>query len=482
MEATVQMGSADRPLRVAIVGSGPAGFYAAVSLLKQCEVKVRIDLFDRLPTPYGLVRGGVAPDHQNIKAVAKAFHSSALTEGVRFFGNVELAKDVTVDELKRFYDQIVYAIGNEDDRRMGIPGEGLGGVTPASVLVGWYNAHPDYREATIDFSSPRVAIIGNGNVAIDVARVLSKTPEELRTTDIADHALEALSRSGIREITVIGRRGPLQSAFTPRELQELGALGHVAIETGPGDLDLDEVSRSALERAPEKSHAKENLTLLRQLTARGDPGHPRRIRFRFLLSPVELMGDARGQVCRMRLEKNRLEEPEPGLVKAVGTGEYEDLEVDWVFVSIGYQGRRLPDPPYDEDRGTIANRDGRVLDPRTGGTRPNEYVVGWAKSGPRGLIGMHRPASAAVVKLMMEDWSAGRVPGRPDPGDEAVPDFLRSKGVRWVSFDEWLALDELETERGKERGAPRRKFSDVDEMLGVVGKDRPEPEIRSGSK
>lgn len=472
MQAAEQIGTEARPLRVAIVGSGPAGFYAAVALLKQPDLKVRIDLFDRLPTPYGLVRGGVAPDHQNIKAVAQAFQKSALNEGVRFFGNVELAKDVTVDDLKQFYDQIIYAIGNEDDRRMGIPGEGLGGVTPASVLVGWYNAHPDYRDVTIDFSAKKIAIIGNGNVAIDSARVLAKTPGELKTTDIADHALDALSHSQIREITVIGRRGPVQAAFTPRELKELGALGHVSIETGPDDLDLDEISRAALEAAPEKSNPRLNYDGLRELTDRDDAGRSRKIRFRFLLSPVELIGDDKGQVCRMRVEKNRLSEPEPGWVKAEGSGEFEEIDVDWVFVSIGYQGRRLPDPPFDERTGTIANRDGRVFEPDSGETRPNEYVVGWAKTGPRGLIGMHRPASKAVVELMVEDLAAGLVAAKADPGDDAIVNFLNGRGVRFVSFDDWLALDEEESERGRERGAPRRKISDVVEMLDVVDKGR----------
>lgn len=473
MEASTQkIGSEARPLRVAIVGSGPAGFYAALALLKQTDVKVRIDLFDRLPTPYGLVRGGVAPDHQNIKAVAKAFQSGAMAAGVRFFGNVELARDVTVQEMKQFYDEIIYAIGNEDDRRMGIPGEGLRGVTPASVMVGWYNAHPDYRNVAVDFTSRKIAIIGNGNVAIDLARVLSKSPEELKATDIADHALEALTHSRITEVTVIGRRGPIQAAFTPRELQELGHLEQVAIETGPGELELDPVSQAALDGAPDKSNVRENYTLLRELTARADGDRPRAIRFRFLLSPVELIGDDSGHVRKLRLERNRLVESRPGAVAAEGTGEYEDLDVDWVFVSIGYQGRRLPDPPFDESRGTIANRDGRVIEPATGQVRPNEYVVGWAKSGPRGLIGMHRPASAAVVGLLFEDLAAGSVASRPDPGDEAVPNFLRAKGVRWVSFDEWLALDEEETERGKERGAPRRKISDVGEMLDVVDRGR----------
>jgi len=472
MEAVDQVGSEARPLRVAVVGSGPAGFYAAVALLKQTELKVRIDLFDRLPTPYGLVRGGVAPDHQNIKAVAKAFQKSALNDGVRFFGNVELAKDITVDELKQFYDQIVYAIGNEEDRRMGIPGEGFGGVTPASVLVGWYNAHPDYCEAPIDFSAEKVAIIGNGNVAIDAARVLAKTPEELKTTDIADHALAALSHSRIREITVIGRRGPIQAAFTPRELSELGKLGHVSIETGPDDLKLDDISRAVLEAVPDNGNARLNYDGLGELNARADGDRSRKIRFRFLLSPVEMIGDESGQVRTIRLEKNRLVEPEPGWVKAEGTGEFEELDVDWVFVSIGYQGRRLPDPPFDEKRGTIANERGRVINPESGETRPNEYVVGWAKSGPRGLIGMHRPASSAVAKLMIEDLAAGSVPAKADPGDEAIVRFLDDKGVRHVSFEDWLALDQEETERGKERGAPRRKFSDVDEMLDVVDKAR----------
>jgi len=469
----VTIGSPHRPLRVAVVGAGPSGFYAASALLRQEQLTVEVDLFDRLPTPYGLVRGGVAPDHQKIKSVTRVYESSALQPGFAFLGHVELGRDVAVDDLRRHYDQIVFAIGNENDRRMGIPGESLVGCTPATVFVGWYNAHPDYREAGFDFSCRRIAVVGNGNVAIDVARILGRSVDELRTTDIADHALDALAASRVEEVLVLGRRGPAQAAFTPAELKELTTLEQSDVQVEPSELRLDDWSRIQLDAAGENAPARRNYEILADAARHQDWTLPRRIRLRFLVSPVEVLGDERGRVRGLRLEHNTLEREADGVLRARGTGRFEDIEAGWVFVSIGYEGRRVPGIPFDEATGTVANDDGRVVDPETGARVPNQYVVGWARSGPRGLIGMHKAASGAVVRHMLADAAAGSF-AETLPPRSAIRSLLRSRGVDCVTFEDWKTIDAAEVDRGRPRGAPRSKFSRVAEMLDVVRKPRDE--------
>ena len=464
-------GSETRPLRVAVIGSGPSGFYAAVSLLKQSSHKVLVDLYDRLPTPYGLVRGGVAPDHQKIKSVTNIYEKSALSEGFRYFGNVELGKDIFVPDLESNYDQIVYAVGNENDRRMGIPGENLTGCTPATVFVGWYNAHPDYREATIEFSSKKIVVIGNGNVAVDVSRILAKGPEDLRKTDIADYALEALEESQVEEITLIGRRGPVQATFTPPELKELTGIENSFIEIAPEELELDPLSLEEMEEGG--AHPKRNVEILKE-ASNTEKKEGRKIKFKFFVSPVQIIGDENGHVIKLKLEKNELYKDDNGKVNNRGTGVFEEIDADWIFVAIGYQGRRLPDVPFDEKTGTISNKDGRVTKAETGETVPNQYVVGWAKSGPRGLIGMHKQASGAVVELMMEDLQNGMVEARELPPQSAIETLLNEREIKFVTFAEWKAIDEAEQQRGKEREAPRIKYSDVDDMLKAAGKDEVE--------
>ncbi len=442
-------------MRVAIIGSGPAGFYAAEALLKRADVRADVDMFDRLPTPYGLVRGGVAPDHPKIKAVARVFASTASRPTFRFFGNVQLGRDVTVEDLRRHYHQIVYATGNEADRRLGVPGEGIWRCTPASVFVGWYNGHPDYRNARFDLSVPRVAVVGNGNVAVDVCRVLLRTPEELERTDVAEHALDVLRKSRVREVWMLGRRGPAQAAFTPPELRELGALEDADPVVDPPDLaGLD----------PGKPGG--NVEILRAFAARQPRPGTKRLHLRFLVSPTEILADPAGAVAAIALEHNRLEARPDGGVVARGTGTIERLDVEMVLPAVGYAGSRISGVPYDERTRTIANVDGRVVDPVHRAVVANEYVVGWARSGPQGLIGEHKKASAHVVEHMVEDAAA--VEDRALPPRDAIDALLRERGVRFVSFDDWRRLDEVEIARGERRGAPRDKIVDVEAMLKIL--------------
>src|SRR5512137_2819884 len=324
-------------MRVAIIGSGPAGFYAAEALLKRTDTVVDVDMFERLPTPYGLVRGGVAPDHPKIKTVTRVFASTAARPTFRFLGNVRLGSDVTVEDLRRHYHQIVYATGNEADRRLGIPGEGIERCTPASVFVGWYNGHPDYRRARIDLSVRRVAVIGNGNVAVDVARILLRTRAELERTDVAAHALEALSGSGVEEVFLLGRRGPEQAAFTPAELKELGNLEQA-------DPVVDPAALAGC--APGEPGG--NLEILRAFSARPPRPGRKRLHVRFLVSPTAIHADAAGGVAAVTLERNRLEARPDGSLAARGTGEMERLEVGMVLPAVGYAADRIPGVPYDE--------------------------------------------------------------------------------------------------------------------------------------
>ena len=460
--------SPDRPLSVAVVGTGPAGFHAAMALLGQEQFAVQVDLFDRLPTPYGLVRGGVAPDHPKIKTVVKVYERAASDPRFRFFGNVELGRDISVGDLVELYDQIVYAIGNENDRRMGIPGEHLVGCTPATVLVGWYNGHPDYAQACFDLSCRKVAVVGNGNVAADVARILARTPEQLRTTDIADHALSALEHSRVEEIVLLGRRGPLQAAFAPAELRELLELPGVRTSITEEDLALDEADQAELAKMRPKDPRRRVYEILKEAVARPDPGGNKTLKLRFRVSPVQILGGPRGRMQALVLEKNRLVRDSEGACRAVGTGETEEFDVGWVFVSIGYEGRPVPGVPYDADRGVIANVDGRLIDPSTGVPLPGQYCVGWARSGAKGLIAMHRGASAEVVARMLEDVATHGVDQAPRGSGMEMAQRLEARGVQYVTFGEWEAIDQAEIERGRARGAPRSKFVEIPQMLDIA--------------
>jgi ferredoxin--NADP+ reductase len=463
-----EAGTAERPLRVAIVGAGPAGYYAAEALLKRTDLVVAVDMFDRLPTPHGLVRNGVAPDHQKIKSVTAAFDKVAAHPRFRFFGNVELGKHVTVDDLRVHYHQVLYSTGAQTDRRMGIPGEDLYGSHPATEFVAWYNGHPDYRDYKFDLGHERVAVVGVGNVAVDVARILCRTPAELETTDIAEYALEALRASRVREVYLLGRRGAAQAAFTNPEVKELGELEGADVVVKPEEVELDPLSRQGLETSGDRSGFKKVEIL--QAYARRPPGtKPRRLIVRFLVSPVALLDAGDGTVRAIKLVRNRLVATPTGTIQAQPTDQTEALPVGLVFRSVGYRGVPLPGVPFDDTWGVILNEKGRVLDPDRREPRLGEYTAGWIKRGPTGVIGTNKPDAAETVLGMVEDIQAGRTlrPTEPDPS--AVERLLRQRQPQFVSYADWLTLDQLEVTRGKSRGRPRVKFTRVDEMLAALG-------------
>ncbi|MBI2153097.1 MAG: FAD-dependent oxidoreductase [Candidatus Rokubacteria bacterium] len=461
-------GTPAAPLRVAIIGSGPAAFYTAEHLLKREDLGVELDMFERLPTPFGLVRGGVAPDHQKIKSVAAAFDKVAADPRFRFYGYVEFGKDVTLADLREHYHQIVYATGAQTDRRMGIPGEDLRGSHPATEFVAWYNGHPDYQDCQFDLQQERVAVVGVGNVAVDVARILCRTPDELAATDISERALEALRQSRVREVYMLGRRGPAQAAFTNPEIKELGALGGADIVVLPEEVRLDELSRAALEKSQDRATQKK-VEILHGYAQRTPSGKPRKLILRFLVSPVELIGNADGQVVAIRLVKNELHATAAGTLQPRPTDNLEELPVGLVFRSVGYKGVVLPGVPFNDDWGVIVNDKGRVLDPDTRRPVVGEYAAGWIKRGPTGVIGTNKPDAAETVVSMLEDLAQGTIltPAHPEPA--AAEALIRQRQPNCVSYAEWRRLDELEVARGRAAGRPRVKFTRVEEMLAALG-------------
>jgi ferredoxin/flavodoxin---NADP+ reductase len=451
------------------VGAGPTGFYAADHLLRQQGLTVEIDMFDRLPTPFGLVRFGVAPDHQKIKSVTVAFDKIAADPHVRFYGNVEFGKHVTVDDLRRHYHQIVYSTGAQTDRRMGIPGEDLVGSHPATEFVGWYNGHPDDRDQRYDLSVERAAVIGVGNVAVDVARILCRTPEELATTDIAEHALEALKKSRIREVYLIGRRGPAQAAFTTPEIKELGELAEADIVVPADEAELDDLSRESLERTQDRSTIKK-VEIIKSYANRPRTGKPRLLMLRFLQSPVELVGNEAGEVTAIRLVRNQLVATATGTLQAKATDRTEVLSVGIVFRSVGYRGVALPGVPFNDSWGVILNDKGRVLDPTTKQPVTGEYTAGWIKRGPSGVIGTNKPDAAETVLCMMQDLAADRVLAPSDPRPESVERLVAERQPKHFSYPDWQRLNELEVSKGRPAGRPRVKLTTIDEMTAAIGR------------
>jgi len=462
------IGTPEHPLRVGIIGSGPAGFYAAEHLLKQQDRTIFVDMFDRLPTPFGLVRGGVAPDHQKIKSVTKVYDKIAAHPRFRFFGYVEIGKDMSVDDLKRFYHQIVFSVGAQTDKRLGIPGEDLSGSHPATEFVAWYNGHPDYRDLHFDLTQERVAVIGVGNVAIDVARILSLSVKELAQTDIAEHALEALSQSRVQEVYLIGRRGPVQAAFTTPEIKEVGEMEEADCITYADEVALDEFSAEELKASGDRA-LQQKVELLQKYAERGATGKRRKLIIRFLWSPLEILGEA-GRVTGLKMVKNELYKTEVGTILARQTERIETLDCGLVFRSIGYRGVPLDGVPFHEKWGIINNQEGRVFDPQNGTVVTGYYTAGWIKRGPSGVIGTNRPDSVETAQAMLEDCAKGAVnlPSQPDPA--AVLDFLRVCQPRFVTYEDWQKLDALEQARGAELGRPRLKFTRIEEMLAVLGK------------
>ena len=444
-------------LRVAIVGSGPAAFYAAGALLASEDPRVEVDMIERLPTPWGLVRLGVAPDHPQLKTVSRAFEKIAARPGFRFLGNVEVGRDLDHDELAGLYDAVLYAVGSQSDRRLGIPGEDLPGSWAATELVAWYNGHPDHQQLAFDLSHERAVVIGNGNVALDVARMLALTSEELATTDTTDAAISAIVSSGIREIVVLGRRGPVQAAWTSTELGELGDLAGADVLVDPGELGLDPASEAELEAA--SNVVQRNIEILRGFAGREPAGKPKSIRLRFRLSPVAIRGDERVEAVEVAL--NRLEPDGSGSVRAVATDERELIPCGVVFRSVGYRGVALPDVPYDERTGTIPNDGGRVLGASTVAVA-GVYCAGWIKRGPTGVIGTNKKDATDTVEHLLEDARDGRL---PEPSGGTIDELLVERGVGVVTYAGWEAIDVLERSRGEPLGRPRVKLPTWDELL-----------------
>ncbi len=436
----------DRPLRVAIVGSGPAGFYAAGALLA-ADPPAEVDMLERLPTPWGLVRLGVAPDHPKLKTVSRAFEKIADLPGFRFLGNVEVGRDLHHSDLVRLYDAVIYAVGAQTDRRLGIPGEDLPGSWPATEFVAWYNGHPDFQNIAFDLNVDRAVVIGVGNVALDIARMLALTRDELAPTDASDASIDAIASSTLKEIVVVGRRGPAQAAFTTPELQEMGELAGADVFVDPADLVGAE---------PKDTNAERNLAVLQELAAREPEGKPRRVVFRFFHSPVAILGDER--VEGIELVRNVLDENE----RAVATDETETLECGLVFRSVGYRGVELPGVPFDDRRGTIANDGGRV--------GPRVYCAGWIKRGPTGVIGTNKKDATETVELLLSDVAAGRLEPNPDATSAAVDELLAERGARVVEYAGWTAIDAAERAAGEKGGRPRVKFCSWDELLAAAEK------------
>jgi ferredoxin--NADP+ reductase len=451
----------EAPLRVAVIGAGPAGFYAAGHLLAAPR-PVQVDLFDRLPTPFGLVRAGVAPDHPKIKSVVRVYEKTAAQEGFRFFGGVELGRDLHRPDLLERYHGVIYAIGAAVDRRLGIPGEDLPGSEAATTFVGWYNGHPDYTDYEFDLGCERVIVVGNGNVALDCARMLALGEEELRGTDTADHAIEVMSCDEIVEIVILGRRGPAQAAFTNPELLELGELEHADVIVDPADLELDPLSQAWLDSDEADKTTRENVRILREYAARKPAGKPKRIVLRFLTSPVEIQGE--GRVERIVVERNRLEPREDGSLAARPTGERETLECGLVLRSIGYKGIAIPEVPFDERRGTIPNVAGRVIDGEHHLT--GEYVTGWIRRGPTGVIGTNKKDGQEAATSLLDDAEAGIL---DEPATDAdIADLLGERGVDAVSWQGWERIDEHEKHLGSESGRPRVKLTRYEHLHGAA--------------
>jgi ferredoxin--NADP+ reductase len=444
--------------RIAVVGSGPAGFYAAEALLAHPDTQV--DVYDALPAPFGLVRYGVAPDHPKIKNIIARYEKTAALPGFAFLGNVTVGRDISVEEMRRFYDAIVFSNGAQTDRRLGIPGEDLPGSYTATEFVAWYNGHPDYQDRAFDLSHECVVVIGQGNVAVDVARILCKTVDELKDTDITARALEVLAESKVREVRMIGRRGPVQAAFTPPEMKELGEFSDCDLMVDPAELELNDASKAELEVLKWRE-AQKNYNLLCDAAAKAPEGKSRRLLIQFYRGPKELVGGPR--LDGVVLERNQLS-GEAGAQKATGTGVTELVKCGVLFRSVGYRGVPLAGVPFDEKNGTIPNKEGRVL--QNGQPLSGLYVAGWIKRGPSGIIGTNKPDSFETVKALLADLPT--LARCAEPSREALLALLKSRNVRVVGYDDWRLIDAAEIERGAAVGKPREKFTSIDEMLGIL--------------
>ena len=458
MNADLSNLQAAGPLAVAIVGAGPSGFYAAAALLKALP-GVEIDIIEALPTPYGLIRGGVAPDHQSTKGVSRAFARTARDPRVRFHGNVELDRDVSLAELRAAYDAVVLAIGMARDRDLEIPGAKLAGVFGAASFVGWYNGHPDFRDLDPNLDTPAACVIGNGNVAIDVARVLLKTAAEMADSDLVDHAAGAIRAAPLRDVYLIGRRGPVQAKFTNKELTEMGTLADCAAVVDPAQLP-DDVSGEMPAR--DRRLAEKNLATLKGFAAGApddgpdngpDAAKTKRVHFLFYAKPDAVLGE--GRCTALRLERTRIEDG-----RAVGTGEFFEVPCGLVVPAIGYSMAPVAGLTLDAASGAIANRDGRV--------DPGLYVVGWAGRGPSGVIGTNKAGGDRIAELIQADFPQGGVRSSGGkPGRAALEQLLTERGLRRVGFADWERIDTAEVAAAPS-GAPRRKLTRIADMLAVL--------------
>ena len=456
------VGTDINPLRVAIIGSGPAGFYAADHLLKQKNISLEVDMFDRLPTPFGLVRAGVAPDHQKIKSVTRAFDRIAKRPNFRFFGHVEFGADIMLTDLVAHYHQIVFTTGSPTDRQLGIPGENLKNSHTATEFVAWYNCHPDYQEHKFDLSQENVAVIGVGNVAMDVARILARTPAELAETDIAPYAEEAINASNIKTIYILGRRGPAQAAFTTPEIRELGEMAGAEIMVLPEEAELDALSEAELAEASRADQKK--VDIIKSYARPFTNKQAKKIILRFLVSPVELIGDEQGQVKAMRLVKNELYQTENGSVRPRATDKFEEIPVGLVFRSVGYRGLPLPDVAFNESWNVILNEAGRILNPQSKEAELGLYTAGWIKRGPSGVIGTNKADAVETANCMLEDLEKGHTLSPSNPNRADLEALLAAREIRYFTYQDWQCLDELEVAEGKKQGRPRVKFTNVEAM------------------
>lgn len=434
---------------IAIIGSGPAGYYTAEAAQKTFGDGVRVDVFDILPVPYGLIRTGVAPDHQSIKGVARRYEKTALTENVRFVGNVAIGQDVTIAELQGLYDATVLATGAPKDRPLGMKGEDLDNVFGSAAFVGWYNGHPEFAALDPDLSGGTAVVIGMGNVALDVARILSKTPAEFEGSDIVGHAYDALAKSRLRRILILGRRGPHQIMMTPKELGELGHLERAAPHVDAKDLPA-ETEDAMLEPGQRKS-----VALLREYAAIPEnlrAEKPVEIDFAFFSQPIALLGD--GKVGAVEIERTELANG-----RAVGTGKIDQVTADIVISCIGYRTAPIPGVPFDDRAGRFANVDGRIL--------PGLYCVGWARRGPSGTIGTNRPDGQALVEKIAEDIQNGSIGREGKRGREGFDELASTKGLDVVTFKDWKKIEEAETSAARE-GSPREKFVDIEAMIKAL--------------
>ncbi|AQA24751.1 pyridine nucleotide-disulfide oxidoreductase family protein [Rhodococcus sp. MTM3W5.2] len=460
-------------LRVAIVGAGPAASYAAEQLLVHSDVEVEV--FEKLPTPWGLIRAGVAPDHPGTKVITDAFEWTAAKDGFQFHLNVEVGKHLSHDELMANHHAVIYAVGASSDRRLDIPGEDLPGSHAATEFVAWYNGHPDYADREFDLSGERAVIVGNGNVAIDVARVLTMDIAELATTDVADHALEALRHSNIREVVLLGRRGPAQAAYSTPEFLALGELENVDVVIDPAELELDELSARLLESGEYEPSTEFKVQLAREFAERASTPGRKRIVFRYLASPTALLGTDR--VEAVTVARNELVAGTDGSPSARPTADSEALEASLVLRSIGYRGRPLAGVPFDERRGTIPNDNGRVLESAGGAPVDGVYVTGWIKRGPSGVIGTNKACAKETVRGLLEDFQSGSL-SRPVGSRKDLTKLVAQRQPARIDYRGWQAIDAAERAGGAASGRPRVKITDVDEMLGVARARRRLPLIR----